>query len=136
MHAKTLARDHFLAHHHAFGLHIEADGDALGIDCLDHAAGDLAQLFFVVGQLSLAFRFADALLDHLASRLGGYPSEISRGGLNHDQLARFGIRAHPAGIVQADLGARIFNRVDDFLFGENRHFARLRVDLGFHVLGI
>ena len=90
--AEALAGDHFFARHDAFGAHFQADGQPLRIDCLDDAADDLAHLFFVEGELRLAFCVADALLDHLARGLGGHAAKITRGAFHHHHLAQFGIR--------------------------------------------
>ena len=126
--AETLAADHFFAGHIAFSAHFEADGQPLGVDGLDDAADDLAELFFVMPKLGLAFCIADTLLDYLTSSLSGDPAEVVRGRFNGDHAAYFSFCAISPGLSQRDLGALILHGLDHFFFGKNGDLASIQVD--------
>ncbi len=137
VHLELLAGDLLVRGHDAFGLHIQADGHALGgADGLDHAADDLADLLFVVIGLHLALGLADALLDDLAGRLRGDAAEVLGRGLDHHHVAQNGFRVHGMGVLQRDLGALVLDVFDHFLLGVDGDLAGFRVDLGFDVLGV
>ncbi len=91
---EALAGDHFFAGHAAFGLHFEADGHALRIDCLDQTADNFADLFLVMVKLRLAFGIANTLLNDLACGLGGDASKISRGAFDDHHAAQFCLGVH------------------------------------------
>ncbi len=87
MNAEAFKGDHFLARHGTFGVQFQADGHTLGIGSLNDAADDLAQLFFIIFNLSSVFSLADFFLNDLAGILSCYAPEVFRCAVNHDQVA-------------------------------------------------
>ncbi len=116
MNAKTLARNHILARHIAFGAHLHPNRQALVIDRLYHAADDFPQLFFKECQLHLAFGIANALLNHLPGCLGGDTAEIAWGGFHHDHAAKFSLWIDPARIGKCYFRPFILDRIQPLLF--------------------
>ncbi len=98
---------------------------------VDHIAFALGELFI----LSIPFRFAQALQDHLFGRLGSNPAEVFRSRFHQHHIARFGDRIIGARDLQLDLGLRILNAFNHFLLGKDGHVPGVQLNLGRDLLG-
>ncbi len=134
MQLEALAGNSLVARQHAFRLHVKTDGGRLGIGRLDDAADDLTDLALEIRHLVGSLGLADALLDHLAGRLGGDAAKIGRGRLDDNHIAQLGFRVDLARFLQKDLGLRLLYVLDNFLFSENHDFTGVGIDFGFHML--
>src|SRR5574341_2081265 len=94
MHSEAFARDLLVTRHHPFGFHLEPEGNRLRVYRLDHTAHYLAKLLAVIIHLRVALGFTYALLNNLASCLGGYSTKVIGSGFDHYHTTQHGFRVH------------------------------------------
>ncbi len=130
--AQLFGGDLVLAHHQAFVLVVkhERDGARLGVDAAHLGGNHLAHLVRKIFVDRVAFRFADALEDHLLGRLGGNAAKVVRRIGHADDVAHARSRHEPAGVSLQNLGARVHDVVHDLAFGEDTHVAAYTVHFG------